>query len=241
MDNLDYLDDFFTREPDSERTREFEERITSDPAFAEDVAFYLSAKNTSEEASWIVKKDHFREIYQKSRHIGPTPVRKLVYYIAAAAVVAGIIFGTYTISNSRSPRELADQYIKENLQTLGVTMSGRSDSLQDGLRLYNDGKAGEALVIFEKILISDTSSFNAKKYAGLAALRMKEYGKAMSYFEQLEIYNGLYSNPALILQAVTLMERNQPGDAAKAKILLQKVVANDLEGKEIAQEWLKKW
>jgi hypothetical protein len=42
------------------------------------------------------------------------------------------------------------------------------------------------------------------------------------------------------MQAVTLMERNQPGDTAKAKILLQKVVANDLEGKEFAQEWLKK-
>jgi hypothetical protein len=36
------------------------------------------------------------------------------------------------------------------------------------------------------------------------------------------------------------MERNQPGDLAKAKLLLQKVVANDLEGKEMAVEWLKK-
>lgn len=241
MDNLDYIDDYFTGEPDSVRTREFEERISSDPAFAEDVAFYISAQQTGGEASRIVKKEHFKEIYQKGRHSSPTPVRKLLYYIAAAAVIGGIIFGTYTITNSSSPGELADQYIKDNLQTLGVTMSGRSDSLQDGLRLYNEGKPAEALVIFEKILLSDTSSFNAKKYAGLAALRMKEYEKAMSYFEQLEIYNGLYSNPALILQAVTLMERNQPGDAAKAKTLLQKVVANDLEGKEIAQEWLRKW
>src|SRR4030095_10528 len=154
--------------------------------------------------------------------------------------IAGVIFGTYTITNSSSPQQLADQYIKENLQTLGVTMSGRSDSLEDGLRLYNEGKTREALDVFEKISLSDTSSFNAKKYAGIAALRLREYDKALSYFEQLEIYKGLYSNPALILQAITLMERNLPGDAAKAKTLLQKVVANDLEGKEIAQEWLKK-
>jgi tetratricopeptide (TPR) repeat protein len=118
-------------------------------------------------------------------------------------------------------------------------MSGRSDSLQDGLRLNNEGKTAEAFVVFEKLALSDTSGFNAKKYAGFAALRLKEYEKALAYFEQLEIYSGFYSNPSLLMQAVTLMERNQPGDTAKAKILLQKVVANDLEGKELAQEWLK--
>ena len=36
------------------------------------------------------------------------------------------------------------------------------------------------------------------------------------------------------------MERNLPGDAAKAKQLLQNIVSNDLEGKEFAQEWLRK-
>jgi hypothetical protein len=240
MDNLDYIENYFTSEPDAGQVREFEERIISDPSFAEEVAFYLSAMHTSREAYRIVKKEHFKEIYQKQRVSRPSPVRKLVYYIAAAAVIAGVIFGTYTIINSSSPQQLADQYIKENLQTLGVTMSGRSDSLQDGLRLYNEGKTRDALVVFEKISLSDTSSFNAKKYAGIAALRLREHDKALSYFEQLEIYNGLYSNPALILQAITLMERNLPGDAAKAKTLLQKVVTNDLEGKETAQEWLKK-
>jgi hypothetical protein len=36
------------------------------------------------------------------------------------------------------------------------------------------------------------------------------------------------------------MERNLPGDAAKAKQLLQKIVTDDLEGKEFAEEWLRK-
>jgi len=241
MDNLDYIENFFTGEPGADRTREFEERLLSDPAFAEEVAFYLTAQHTSREASRLAKIEQFKEIYRKNRTTGPSPVRKLVFYIAAAAVVAGIIFGTYTITNSSSPQQLADQYIQKNLQTLSVTMSGRNDSLQDGLRLYNEGKTGEALIVFEKIAQSDTSGFNAKKYAGYAALRLKEYEKALSYFEQLEIYTSYYSNPSLLLQAVTLMERNLPGDMAKAKILLQKVVANDLEGKELAQEWLKKW
>jgi tetratricopeptide (TPR) repeat protein len=240
MDNLDYIENHFTDEPGSDRTREFEERIKSDPAFAEEVAFYLAAQTVSREESRVVKKEHFRELYQKNQVTRSLPIRKLVYYIAAAAAVTGIILGTFIFFNPVSANQLARQYEKEHLQILPVTMGVRSDSVQTGLRLYNEGKYSEALILFEKIILSDTAHFTAKEYAGIAALRLKEYEKALSYFEQLEVYNGLYSNPALLLQAVTLMERNLPGDAAKAKLLLQKIVANDLEGKEFAQEWLKK-
>lgn len=240
MDNLDYIDSYFTHEPDSDRSREFEERIISDPAFAEEVGFYLSALDVSKEASRIVKKEHFKEIYKKNHSVRTAPVRKLVYSFAAAAAIAGILFGAYIFFKPVSPQQLAGKYEKDNLLKLGVTMSGRSDSLQTGLRLYNDGKFEQALLQFETMIRSDTSLFSAKQYAGIAALKLKEYNKALFYFEQLETYNGLYANPALILQSVTLMERNEPGDAAKAKQLLQKIVQNDLEGKEYAQEWLRK-
>jgi tetratricopeptide (TPR) repeat protein len=249
MDNLDYIESYFTNEPDTARTREFEKRIESDPAFAEEVAFYLSALNVSRESSRSEKKQHLRELYQKNQasgatfpgnHSGTTNVRKLIYYIAAAAVIAGIVFGTDIFSNSTSPQKLASQYEKENLQKLGVTMSGRTDSIQYGLRLYNEGEPAEALVQFEKIIQSDSSNFTAKTYAGISALKLKEYDKALAWFKELETYNGLYANPALLYQALTLMERNQSGDEAKAKQLLQKIVQNNLEGKETAQKWLKK-
>jgi tetratricopeptide (TPR) repeat protein len=240
MDNLDYIENYFTNIPGSELTREFEERIKSDPGFAEEVAFYLAAQEVSKEASGLEKKQLFKETYQKNRIVRSVPIKKLVYYIATAAVVSGLIFGTYTFFRPVSPQQLAVQYEKEHLQTLPVTMSGHSDSLQTGLRLYNDGKFSEALTQFENIIRSDTSNFTAKEYAGKTALHLKEYDKAMSWFEQMETYKGLYSNPAQFLQAITLMKRNLPGDAAKAKQLLQNIVSDDLEGKEFAQEWLKK-
>ncbi|HET7002583.1 MAG TPA: hypothetical protein VFI33_14770 [Puia sp.] len=240
MDNLDYIENYFTNKPGTDLTREFEERIQSDPGFAEEVAFYLSAQQVSKEESGLEKKQRFKESYQKNRVVKSVPVKKLIYYIAAAAVVSGLIFGTYNFFSPISAQQLAVQYEKERLQTLPVTMSGRSDSLQTGLRLYNDGKFSEALTQFVNILRSDTSNFTALQYAGISALRMKEYDRALSYFEQLATHKGLYSNPAQILQAVTLMERNQPGDTAKAKQLLQEIVSNDLEGKEYAEVWLKK-
>ena len=240
MDNLDYIESYFTNEPDADRTREFEERIKSDPVFAEEVAFYLAAREVSREESQVVKKEHFKEIYKNHHVIRTVPFRKLVYYIATAAAVAGIIFGTNIFFKPVSTQQMASQYEKQHLQTLPVTMSGRSDSLQTGLSLYNEGKYPQALGQFEAILKTDTSVFSAKEYAGITALRLKDYDKALSYFGQMEMYTGLYSNRALLLQALTLMERNISGDSAKAKLLLQKIVANDLEGKEVAQEWLKK-
>jgi tetratricopeptide (TPR) repeat protein len=240
MDNLDYIENFFTSTPGTELTREFEERIKSDPGFAEEVAFYMAAHEVSKEASGLEKKQRFKETYQKNRVVRLVPVKKIIYYIATAAVVSGLIFGTYTFFKPVSPQQLAGQYEKERLQTLPVTMSGRSDSLQTGLRLYNDGKFSEALTQFENIIRSDSSAFAAKQYAGISAFRLKEYDRALSYFKQMGTYKGLYSNPSQILQAVTLMERNLPGDAAKAKQLLQEIVSGDLEGKEYAQEWLKK-
>jgi tetratricopeptide (TPR) repeat protein len=240
MDNLDYIESYFTKSPGLAETKEFENRIVSDPAFAEDVAFYLSVLNVSREDAWDEKKGHFKELYKKHHFTASVPVRKLVYYIAAAAVLAGLVFGVYTFVKPVSPQQLASQYVQEHLQTLGVTMSSRSDSLQTGLRLYNDGNTTGALLEFEKIIQSDTTNFTAKKDAGLAALRLKEYDKALHWFESLETYTLLYANPAQLYLALTLMERNQSGDETKAKQILQQIVQSDGEGKETAMEWLKK-
>jgi len=61
MDNLDYIENYFTNTPGSELTREFEERIKSDPGFAEEVAFYMAAKEVSKEASALEKKQRFKK------------------------------------------------------------------------------------------------------------------------------------------------------------------------------------
>lgn len=240
MDNLDYIDQFFNSSPGLTETREFEKRIEADPEFADEVAAYLSILQTAREESRAEKKRQFREIYKKEHAVPHIPVRKLAYFIAAAAVVVGIIFGVYIFVKPVSPQQLANTYIREHLQTLSVTMGDGRDSLQQGLRLYNDGKTQEALQQFEQIVASDTANFMAKEYAGLSALRLKDYDKALTWFEALESHDGLYANPALLYQSLTLLERNQPGDESRAKQILQQIVARDEEGKETAQDWLKK-
>ena len=244
MDNLEYIETYFNEEFSPERKKEFEQKITGDPVFAEEVAFYLSSKEAAI-AELTKERERFKEIYtQQGSHAGrkqPAGVRKLWPRIAAvAAILAGIILGWNVWLKPASPKVLADKYMLENFQTMPITMGNKEDSLQAGLQLYNEGRLNEALKHFESIALNDTSLFEAKKYAGIVSLRLGQYDKAINYFSQIENIQR-YANPGKFYHALTLMKRNRPDDTETAKQLLQQVVKNDLEGKEDAEKWLRKW
>jgi tetratricopeptide (TPR) repeat protein len=224
----------------AEEITKFEQLILEDPLFAEEVAFYLSARQAAQDEGVIEKKERFREIYLQ--HKPAAPVRAMgrwSWYIAAASVIAVVIFSWYLYQRSAGPGQLANRYVEQHWQTLGVSMSSREDSIQTGLRLYNEGKWQDALRQFEEIIQSGVAGSEVKKYAGIVALRLKDYDKALVYFTELSQYK-LYANPGLFYQAVTLLERNRSGDPENAKQLLLQVVQNDLEEKETAREWLRK-
>lgn len=241
--NLDYIDNYYKGSRSVAETKEFEQRILTDTGFAEDVAFYLSALQEASEQAAEEKRARFKTLpiqSNESEKAKVKPLKKWWPYIAAAAIITGIIIGWYVFFQPVSLQQQADRYIQNELQTLPVTMSTQADSMQKGLRLVNEGKLEEALLLFENIAATDTSSYTAKKNAGIVSLRMQQYDKALGYFKQLENHTGLYANPALFFQALTLLKRNLPGDEQKARQLLEQVVNQDLEGKDPAQRWLKK-
>src|SRR6476620_3032050 len=174
MENyLEYIDAYFQRTLDPEEIRRFEQRITEDPGFADEVAFYLSAKQRLKAEADREKKEWFRQLAAEK-----TPVvdinqyrsssRKVWIYrvTAAAAVIVCAFFVWYFVfSKTTSPRQMADNYINDNLKTLGVKM-GEKDSLQEGLRLYNEGQYNSALQQFESMNQRDTANYLLKNYIG---------------------------------------------------------------------------
>lgn len=246
-DYSEYIDSYFNQLLSSEEAGKFEQRLAEDKVFAEEVAFYLSAKQALKEEVMREKKERFRQLLLQNSSLTNIPrqaqVRKMwVYSVAAAAAVIVCVFFAWYIffSNSASPQQMADSYINENLKTLPVKMGTEEDSIQTGLRLYNASKYDSAIQQFETIIQKDTGNYLAKEYLGIVYLELGNYDKAIPYFQQLENYSR-FSNPAIFYQALTLMKRNQPGDKQKAKQLLQWVDKNNLEGKATAHEWLKKW
>ena len=243
MSNLDYIDDYFKNLPAENEKQQFEQRILNDNSFAEEVAFYLSSNGIIKDELHQEKKQRFREIYQqqKDESTKRTPVRMLWKYAAAASVAAIIIIVSLLLFNKNpSAEQMADNYIKTDLQTMSVTMGNQQDNIQTGLNLFNTGKLPEALKQFENIVQNDSSNIDAKKYAGIVSLRLEKYDQALQYFRQLAENISLYSNPGKFYQALTLLKRNKPGDEVLAKQLLQEIKDKKLEGEKIAAEWLKK-
>ena len=190
MDNLDYIDDYFSGGNTDEQKKIFEQKIITDPAFAADVAFYTSTTATLKEQANEQKKARFKEIYleQKVMPAKVIPIKNVWRYMAAASVVAAVIGLTlFFTAGKTSPKQLADAYITQNFATMqGISMGTKKDSLQNGLDLYNHGKLTAALVQFESMAKNDSTDAVAKKYAGIICLRFENYDEALQYFSSLE-------------------------------------------------------
>ena len=246
-DNLEYIDDYFQRMLNAEEIRRFEQKIAEDPAFAKEVAFYLAAKQGLKAEAEKEKKERFKQLLSQQAPVvnidGDRNTRRIWIYrmSAAAAVIICLFFAWYFFfPGAASSQQVADKYINDNFTDLGITMSSRLDSIQTGLRFYNDGQYDSSLKMFEAVSQRDPQDYLPKKYAGIVCLKIGNYNKALQYFRQFENDDTLYSNPSLFYQAVTLLKRNQTGDKQQAKELLQRVVKGDLDGKEFAEQWLKK-
>src|ERR1022692_1966870 len=118
MGNADYIESYFNNDLPAAGKEQFEQKIITDSAFAEEVAFYYSAWQTAKNELAEEKKKRFAEIYQQNISVQkPGITIKLWKYAAAAAVVAGIIFGSYLYIKPVSPQQLANQYIQQHLQS----------------------------------------------------------------------------------------------------------------------------
>jgi tetratricopeptide (TPR) repeat protein len=240
MNNLEYIEDYFKGQPTPDETKSFEERIQNDPSFAEEVAFYLSGQQVAAEMANDERRDRFRQLNYNHRSSQPAKVvsiRRAVVYAAACVLLVAVVM-SWLFFKPESTQKLADRYIDSQLTTLSVNM-GAHDSMQEGLEQFNAGKLEESLKTFESIYKNDNTKDLAERYAGITALRLQQFDKAISYFENLSTKN-LYSNPGKFYLALTLMKRNQAQDKERAHTLLKEVVDQNLEGKDIAEGWLKK-
>lgn len=238
--DISYIDNYFNGKLSATEKEAFEGRCETDPDFAKDVAFYITTMDNLKEELVEQKRMEFAGLYTELS-LKKTPsrgkVRKIVYYVSIAAVFLLLFVGVKFLFKPQSVQQLADNYIEQSWKTLDVTM-GREDEMEKGMALYNQGKLKEALQQFQSVIAADTSDYVAKKYAGIAALRLKDCHQAEEYFKQLENYT-LKTNPGKFFHALALIKCN--GDMQQAKQLLQQVSSEGLEGKEFADKWLEKW
>ena len=246
MDNLDYIDSYFGERFPPEEASRFEKRIQDDPAFAEEVSFYLATRVAYKEADVEERKAKFRQLYKEEAQVseetrGPV-VKRLnprVVIGAAAAILVAVVLSWLFFQRPSDAPAIADRYIRQNLGNLPQKM-GVEDRMQSGIALYNDGKLSDALQQFENLVRADSINPAALLAAGIVSLRLENYDKALDYFIKLQNHTDPRVNPALFYQALTLMKRNRAGDSDLAKQQLMRIVREDLNMKEDARELLGK-
>jgi hypothetical protein len=238
-----YIDDYFNGLLTADEKLKFEQRCETDEQFADEVAMYISSRDAMRAELLEQKKNEWKLL-------GTTPVVKLKktetkvinmsrwYMLAAAASIIGIVFLFNPFSKSAD--ELANDYVKNNLEQLSVTMDGRKDSLQTAINLYNKKEYANAVVIFDDLYTKDSTQTDALKFAGLTYMMQDKTNEAISKFDELAAKQNLFSNPGLFYKALVLLKRNTGTDKEDAKKLLQQVTEQQLEGSKEAAVWLKK-
>jgi tetratricopeptide (TPR) repeat protein len=158
---------------------------------------------------------------------------------AAAAILAAVVLSWLFFQRTIDAPTLAERYIAQNLAILPQKM-GVEDRMQKGITSYNEGRFPDALQQFDSLLRADSVNPSALLDAGIVSLRMQNYDKALDYFLKLQNHTDPRVSPALFYQALTLMRRNRTGDSDLAKQQLMRIVREDLNRKEDAQELLGK-
>ena len=239
-DELTNIEDYFNGNLSPQARQEFEDKCASDPAFANEVAFYISLRDKMKQELYEEKKKAFDGLYAQLSQQRKPVIRRIYPYVAAAAACLILFIGWRLFFAAPSMQTLADNYIEENLRTLGISMGGQQDFLRAGVDAYNKGNYTEAEREFKLILNVDPGNPEAAQYLGQVFLVTERYDEAIAEFDKLSKNTKLYANPGLFYKAIALMKRGRPGDKQQAKQTLQEVAEKKLAGSKQADAWLNK-
>jgi len=243
MNDLETIETYLNGQMEAGVKRAFEARLATDPALTEQVAFYLQARHTARQAALAERHAEWQTLRRPANERTRT-IRIAYASLASVAAALFLFLGWWSLYRQpdATPEQFADAYVQEQFSgNLNVQMSGDADSLQTALNLANGGQNEQALTLLSVLLQRDPADAEAKKYAGIVALRAGRYDQAIAYFHALSQQPGLFSNAGAFLEATARLKRGQPLDRNQAKTLLETVVRENLEGKEEAAKWLKAW
>lgn len=250
--DLETIENYLTGQLSADERTQFETTLRTDPAVADALAFYVLAQHTANVDARTRRK---AELDALRRNPAPQPMTELptptrfrsqwaapMRWVAAASVVLLLGLGWLFFQPNDSTMavgDLVDEYAAQNFAQLPVTMDGgAADSLQRGMRLFNEGKLPEAGVMFGDVLTRQPNSDTALKYAGIVAFRRGDYDSAIDRFHRLGQRTDLFSNVGPFYEALSLLKRNRPMDKSQAEKLLQQVINRNLEGKNEAEALL---
>lgn len=233
---LEQIEKYLNNELSLQERQVFENQLYTDKELAKDFAFYANANIASKHFANEKRTKQFEHLRKEISNRSVGKIKPMIWLSGlAASTILALGFWWFSQTSTSNAEILADVYIQEHFENLPVKMDGNTDSLQMGLRLFNEQKLNEAQKVFEEILQRKNSDSEATKYAGITALKLQKYDIAIQYFQALSRQTNLYSNPGKFYEALALMKQNTK-DRKKVREILNEVIVNNLEGNEEAKK-----
>ncbi|GAA4435809.1 hypothetical protein GCM10023091_12920 [Ravibacter arvi] len=233
------IEAFLNNELSEQELQLLEEQLKADKSLAEELAFYLSVKKLAARSPREDRlQDRHREWTQMPKNGQARPLGKWIASVAAAIIV---LIGVVWLLNTNRGTDLrveSSRYMADHFQTLSVQMSAEQDSLQMAISAYNADRPAETLAICEHILAGQPGHSEAQRIGGLAALRLKDYDKAIRLFTELGDNTSLFGNPGRFYEAIARLQEGSEANRKQAELRLHEVIDQDLEGKKEVQKWL---
>lgn len=240
-----YIDDYFAGALTDEEKRLFEKRIETDEVFAEQVALYISARQSIYDELLTQKKQQWNAgnapILSKSAEAERGTVRRKMVFLIGTAVAASVLlyFGWKSFSEPK-PEQLADSYINQHFNTISISMDGDKDSMQLAGSFFNEKKYPEAEKIYFALQESPEYGGEAIKNLGIVYLLTNKFDSAIGAFDKLIEKRELFNNPGSLYKAIVLLKRNNGKDKESAIGLLEKIAEGNSTQKQEAEKIVQK-
>lgn len=227
------IEDYFNGTLSEDERKQFELELLSNSMLADDVAFYLQARQAAKAIAqdnllhekhqqWI-KLSEKRDRSNRNKWIG-----------IAASLLLFISIGFYFNWFQSNLSAEANAIVSNNLKNYPVHLGEETSNFKEAIHLYNEQQYERSSLIARNILKENPEDSEGLKILGLSQMQLKAYDDAINTFAQLDKQNELINNPAKYYMALAYLVRNQKDDELKGKKLLEIVLKENLPGKQEA-------
>jgi tetratricopeptide (TPR) repeat protein len=238
-EDIDLIEAYLRGTLDGQALAAFQKRRQDDPEFDREVIDYSQIINqirTTHEKNFITKVKRWDSEIENRQEAKVIPLRT-IFSIAASVLLVALV-GVYLLRNSQPDHEQLFQEYFQPYENVISERSGKNDSQQRGMELYDLKKYDEAIIQLKRAVIEDSDNPAIKCYLGIAYLAAGHLQEAKTLFETMvHVDNQLFRQVAEWNLALTYL--NLDNEALLKKTLEGIVHQNDHQYREQAADLLR--
>ena len=239
-EDIELIEAYLRGTLDDQALAAFLRRRHDDPEFDREVIDYsqiISQIRTTHEKNFMNKLRHWDSEIENRQEAKVIPLRTI--FSIAASVLLLTLFGVYLFRNSQRGHEQLFQEYFQPYENVISERSGKNDSQQKGMELYDAKKYDEAIVQLKLAAAEDPDNPSLKCYLGIAYLAGGHVQEAKTIFEAM-----VYDDHSLFKEVaqwnLAMIYLKLDNDTSLKKTLEDIIQQKDHLYREQAEELLRK-